>query len=235
MGFVLVFRRYAPFSSFGFGFEGDNRAGPSVSLHATARTIGIVPFERGNVGAITAESSGTEFLGLGKWIRKLAGKHYSNVVCSVTQKVTTHNSIAFTASTAGANPMIPIVAPDIDTFVDVRVEWIGSSLRAQGTVRGDDFPNAEVFLMDVNGTGCLLFDGRTTGGQNTGPMTRLVGSHESVRLGNFNLTTGISRVGAFVHARTTCSITKMQQAAGPRVQWRGAGGKFAGGGASSSW
>jgi hypothetical protein len=42
MNFVLVFRRYAPFAKFGFGFEGDQRTGPSISLLATARTIGIV-------------------------------------------------------------------------------------------------------------------------------------------------------------------------------------------------
>lgn len=209
MGIVLVFRRYAPFPSFGFGFEGDNRTGPSVSMHATARTSGMVPFERGNIGSIAAESSGTEFVGLGKWIRKVAGRHYSNVVCAVTNKVTTHNFVAFTASTAGGNPMVPLVAPDIDTFVDLRVDWIGSSLRVQGTIRGDDFPNAEVFLIDMNGTGCLVFDGRTTGGQSMGPITRLAGGHESQRLGNFNVTTGISPADTFVHPRTICPRTAM--------------------------
>jgi hypothetical protein len=51
MGFFLVFRRYAPF---GFGFEGDHRSGPSVSMRATARTIGTVPFDRGCVGSMAA-------------------------------------------------------------------------------------------------------------------------------------------------------------------------------------
>src|SRR5438067_2540399 len=53
--------------------------------------------------------------------------------------------------------------PTIDTFVDFRAEWSGTGVRFVGVVRGDDFPNAEVFVLDSRGTGCLLFDGRTTG------------------------------------------------------------------------
>jgi uncharacterized membrane protein YgcG len=149
--------------------------------------------------------------------------------------VATGNSISFTASTAGANPMIPVVAPDIDTFVDLRVEWIASSIRVQGTLRGDDFPNAEVFLLDRKGIGCLLFDGRTTGGRNTGPMTRLAGGHESHLIGRFNLTIGISTDGNFTHPKTAGPITKMEQAAGVRIPWQGGGGRFGGAGSSASW
>jgi hypothetical protein len=81
--------------------------------------------------------------------------------------------------------MIP-GAPDIDTFIDFRAEWMGTGFRVHGLVRGDDFPNAEVFVLDPIGHGCLLFDGRTTGGQDTGPIMRLAGAYESRRLGLFN-------------------------------------------------
>jgi hypothetical protein len=234
MGFILVFRRYAPFSKFGFGFEGDNRTGPSVSMEATARTIGLVPFERGSVGSIHAESSGTEFLGLGAWVRKLAGKRKSKVSCSISNKIMSKNSLSFTASTAGANPMVP-GAPDIDTFVDFGVEWIGKGLRFRGSVRGDDFPNAEVFVLDSKGFGCLLFDGRTTGGQDTGPLTRLAGPHESQNLGSFSCAVTLSPGGIFLSSKLSCPSTTMEQTAGHRVAWDGSGGKFSGGGASLQW
>ena len=130
--------------------------------------------------------------------------------------------------------MVP-AAPDIDTFVDFGVEWIGNGLRFRGSVRGDDFPNAEIFVLDSKGFGCLLFDGRTTGGQDTGPLTRLAGSHESQNLGSFNCTTSLSPAGAFLSSKTSCPSTTMEQTKGPRVAWDGRGGKFSGGGASSRW
>ena len=87
MGYFLVFRRYAPFVTFGFGFEGDHRIGPSVSMQATARTIGVVPFQRGSVGLISATTSGTHYDGAGAWVRKLAGNPKSNVSSSISDKV----------------------------------------------------------------------------------------------------------------------------------------------------
>jgi hypothetical protein len=44
--YFLVVRRYAPFSSFDGGFEGDSRTEATVNPMATARTIGVVAFAR---------------------------------------------------------------------------------------------------------------------------------------------------------------------------------------------
>src|SRR5262249_25513719 len=158
MSFFLVFRRYAPFNEFGFGFEGDHRSGPSVSTMATARTIGTVSFDRGSIDKVEGSSSGTQFTGAGDYVRRLLGKPKSHVESSISKKVISKSWISFTASTAGANPMMRGAAPDIDTFVDFRAEWIGTGVTFQGVVRGDDFPNAEVFVLDWKGVGCLLFD-----------------------------------------------------------------------------
>lgn len=208
MPFAFVFRRYAPFATFGLGFEGDNRSGPSISLSATARTIGCVPFEPGSVGLLAASSSGSEYAGGGGMLRHFLGRHTSKVRGSVVVRVQTSSRLAFTAQTAGANPMLP-KAPDIDTFVDVEIDFVGNSLRFRGTLRGDDFPNAEVFVLDAKGTGCLLFDGRTTGGQDTGPMTRLAGDHSSQRLGAFSSVVGLARDGNFLAPKTSCAKTMM--------------------------
>jgi hypothetical protein len=237
--FALVFRRYAPFAKFGFGFEGDNRGGPSLSVHATARTVGVVLFARGSVGSMTGTSSGTQFVGGGDFLRKLLGTPKSKVNCNLSRQHCGANSISFIASTAGANPMFRIrgignVAPDIDTFVDFSAEWVGSGVRFIGAVRGDDFPNAEVFVLDAKDQGCLLFDGRTTGGQDIGPMTRLAGAHELQRLGSFWCTMPLSSQGIFLHPKPSCSVTKMV-AKERSAAWIGQGGQFTGGGASGRW
>jgi hypothetical protein len=233
MSFLLVFRRYAPFNKFGFGFEGDHRSGPSVSMHATARTIGIVPFANGKIGSIKGESSGTQYMGGGDWLRQVLGRHWSSVVSTVTRQHASMNSIRFSASTAGANPMLK-GAPDIDTYVDFNATWQGSGVRLNGAIRGDNFPNAEVFVIDAKGTGCLLFDGRTTGGQNTGPMTRLAGAHNSQLLGQFSCAMPLSPAGLFIHAKNSGVITKME-ASKAAPQWKGAGGSFNGAGATGRW
>jgi len=231
--FALIFRRYAPFAKFGFGFEGDHRKGPSVSMNATARTIGSVPFDRGQIGFVGGSSSGTQYVGGPDWLRKLAGNPKSHVSSSISGKAVTANTISFTASTAGANPMLKLIAPDIDTFIDFGVEWIGTGLRFHGRVRGDDFPNAEVFVLDSDGAGCLLFDGRTTGGQDTGPITRLAGAHQSRVLGSFNCAMPLSRSGTFLHARTSCTVMKMEMSSNGR--WGPGTGQFNGAGASAKW
>jgi len=197
--YQLVFRRYAPFSEFGGGFEGDHRINASTSLNDTARTIGIIGFDRTSIGSITGSSSGTRYIGAGKKIENFIGTKTSSVSTSVNSKIISLNQIAFTASTAGANPMTPPGSPDIDTYVDFKAEWlvqpnsdIATHIRFSGKIRGDNFPNAEVFVLDANSGGVLLFNGVTTGGKNTGPMTRLAGAHVNQILGNFSNVVSIS-------------------------------------------
>ncbi len=69
--YSLVFRRYAPFATFGGGFEGDNRTVASTSLAATARTIGVIGFSPGSVGPLNTSSSGTAFSGAGALVKNL--------------------------------------------------------------------------------------------------------------------------------------------------------------------
>jgi hypothetical protein len=111
-------------------------------------------------------------------------------------------NISFTAYTAGSNPCVP-GAPDIDTFVDLDAVFSMSSVVFSGKVRGDSFPNAEVWVYDgtVNPGYVLLFDFRTGGGQNTGPAT-LFGSGKSNVLGTFQVTIPTDKSGRFLN----CSI-----------------------------
>ena len=183
----LVVRRYAPFAEFGGGFEGDTRTKATTSPTATARTVGVVEFDAKSVRGYRSFSDGSEFLGAGKWLAAKIGKKYSTVKSEVTGITNGRNSVSFTVFTAGANPLLP-GAPDIDTYVDFTATFAADSgnTRYEGAMRGDSFPNAEVFVIEDSKREVLLLDFRTAGGKNTGPG-RLFGEHANLLLGTFSV------------------------------------------------
>ena len=243
--YILVFRRYAPFDTFGLGFEGDNfdgkRDGPIASLNeeeATGRTTGIIVFDRKSVGNPTAYSSGSRYTGFGTGFRDLVGKHLATVSSQISSRKIFENKVSFTASTAGSNPFfnqeattapdvggyrnphsshssgVNHIAPDIDTYIDFKAEWLttkANHIKFSGAIRGDTFPDLEVFILDTNNEGIILFDGRTTGGRNTGPFTRLAGSNEEKELGEFSQVVEVSAdkgtfIGSYSCQQTTMEI-----------------------------
>ena len=192
--FALYFRRYAPFTSFGganpFGlgqrFDGDERTSASTSLKASARTYGYVMFNQTGVIYNFAGSTGTTvhtFL----WGDAFA---YAKVDSTVVDYVLLHgkNSFVFSANTAGSDPLVPL-SPDINTFITARVDYSRPRyLRVAGSASGDNFPNLEVFLVCMPSRhSAVLIDGRTTGGRDIGPVTRLWGASKDHSLGTFDL------------------------------------------------
>jgi hypothetical protein len=211
VAYLLVFRRYAPFKEFGGGFEGDDRSGPSTSLEAKARTIGVVVFSVGNVGSIVGYSSGTALIGWGSSVQRFTSaiaqklkRDCSKVLASVSVTTATIERVCFVAQTAGANPMVPL-APDIDTFVDFQAIFRSSTIEFIGKVRGDSFPNAKIIVYDQCLTPALICDFRTTGGKNTGPIARLMGSGEGNQIGEFRLVMDVDECGQFKRSIDSCS------------------------------
>ncbi|MDA9004121.1 hypothetical protein N9J26_01385 [bacterium] len=93
------------------------------------------------------------------------------------------NSLTFFASTAGSNPLMK-GAPDIDTFVRIKIELVNKALKVDGEVFGDDFPSTAIFIKNnISREHVCIFHNTTTAGKNIGPFTRLFGSHESQSLG----------------------------------------------------
>ena len=201
MAYMLVFKRYAPFETFGGGFEGDKRTGPSSNRGATARTIGVVEFTDSGVGSkMLGYSTGT------RWSSD-AELAFAKVATKLIVNAGSWGSISFTAYTAGANPLVP--APDIDTFVDLRAKFSTSSILFSGTVRGDGFPNAEVWVYDgtVSAKHVLLFDYRTGGDRNLGPGT-LFGDGAKNSLGTFSVNTPIGSDGKFLASSTSTTTVR---------------------------
>jgi len=186
-------------------FEGDHRSTASTSVKATSRTYGCVIFSQDGIVNKFAGSSGTH-IDLFIW----GGVDRTADVSQTVVRSTLAGPLlfSFSASTAGANPLVP-KSPDIDTFVNVRVDYGHSnSLVLTGEVFGDNFPNLEVFLLDYQSQHtALLIDGRTTGGRDTGP-TRLIGTHSDHPLGRFFVELPLTSEGLLA-GDSTCGVTTL--------------------------
>jgi hypothetical protein len=210
--YALVCRRYAPFETFGVAFplgagrfEGDNR-GPSTSLKVSSRIYQVVMFNRYGLVYDYSGSSGTRY---DSWFWGEAIKYakISNTV--VRSNLAGPDLFGFEASTAGANPLVPL-SPDINTFLQGRIDFgLASKLRIQCEVFGDNFPNLEVFLISARSSAytALLIDGRTTGGRNFGPQVRLWGESRNHRLAGCFSIIDLNQDGSFTGNRTVGPTT----------------------------
>ena len=172
----LYIRSFAPFASFGGGFRGDNR-GFTTDLNATSRMWGrvTVNLQTGVVSAPVAGSSGTSCAGPPcSWFRS------QEKVADVTITVASTTEGTSTIALAGANPLVS-GAPDIDLSLTLQVRPGGF---LSGTLRGDAFPNPEVFVVGASGPKMLLTY-QTLGGPLTGPAFYLPGAN-SIWMGSFH-------------------------------------------------
>ena len=202
--YSLYVRRYAPFRSFGGGFEGDGR-GFSTSVEATSRTVGVATFGSKADSQVGSKgfSSGSSWVG--PWeVRKHVptGKiipAMGDVRVTVSNVTASPDKISFTLYTEGNLPLKdlmfkksiadamdnannkirpnsprPQMSPDIDTFVDFVATFSNNKVVFEAIVRGDGFPNAEVFVLDAGSKAVALLDYQTKSGE-TGPLHRLYG------------------------------------------------------------
>lgn len=181
----LYFRRFAPFKSFGGGFEGDDRR-HSTSLDKTSRTSARVTFTRSGVVGAHGHSSGSE------WV--VGSKKVGKVTVKIGFKLASGGAVAFTASSAGNNPLVP-GSPDIDTYVSCGAVFKSGELSIRGTVNGDGFPNAEIFLRDWKGTAHMLME-YSTGSGWAGPLHRLFGGSSDNNIGKFEAKIALNADGS---------------------------------------
>ena len=201
----LWFRRYAPFATFGNigigSFEGDTRTQASGAIGDTSRTYGCVLFNRSEAVRAYAGSSGTVLFGL------LGGSIHGMAKVKIAfAKKPSSGAIEFSAATEGGNPLVP-GAPDIDTYVNVKASFsTPGQLNISGDVLGDNFPNLEVFLYCYRSKlSAILVDGRTTGGRDSGPGSRLFGTHATHRIAKFDVSLPIDGTGRLTGSRTAAA------------------------------
>ncbi len=223
--FQLYVRRYAPFASFGGGFDGDNR-GFTTETDVTSRTVGIATFRPLSLD-IDGKSYSTGSAWVGPWeIRKqyalgVIGRSFGKIRMSISHVSVAQGQLRFTVYTEGNLPLKDIAlhpklakaidnasaaispstpapqgSPDIDTFVDFVATFKDRKVQFEGLVRGDGFPNAEVFVLDRAGNSVALFDYRTKSNE-AGPFYRLFGSHARNQLGRFRREVELDSSGRF--------------------------------------
>jgi hypothetical protein len=186
----LVTRSYAPFASFGGGFEGDAR-GPSTSAWATARITSTATIDTAtNNVTFHAFSNASAWPANGT--RTLAQNSYSysypslpgllsRMQITATATPTMNGSLTrdgcrgltINMSHAAGVPLIP-GSPDIDLHTTFKLDVVGNDLRVQTSMRGDAFPNAEAFVRFGNDRTFMLHHFETSQGP-FGPYYMLPG------------------------------------------------------------
>ncbi len=175
--FSVTVRRFAPFGTFGGGFEGDAKSrgitgwlhdgfgGFSTSPSVTSRTSLTLSVDGSAITPEAHANASHHFL---------LGDGLANVSISNSSTPASSSDGNIDASSAGSNPLIPLIAPDIDTHLRVTYDSNGRSLTLAGSVSGDIFPNAEVFVSDRAGNREMLGTFQTPLQELQGPVSLAV-------------------------------------------------------------
>jgi hypothetical protein len=186
--FSVTARRFAPFYTFGGGFEGDAK-----SRHISRANEGT--------GGFTSDPSATSRTSLSVNVDGLLSDaaaladpshnvHFQRTLRAQVHVTNTSEAASavdgeIDATSAGANPLVP-GAPDIDTDIQLTYELQPGALELQGTVWGDRFPNAELIASDRNGAALVLGEFQTEGHAVSGVL-QLIG--DAPRIPEFELMT----------------------------------------------
>jgi RHS repeat-associated protein len=175
LNYILHFRLFAPWETFGFGFGGDSRSfSTSTDPSVTSRVNSTV----------TIDVAGNRVLGSRGWSDP---SHWGPFTRTGTPSVSVNRTGAANSRTievSGANPLFGDEAPPIDATLTLywRLKDSGGAC-FDGVVVGDAFPNAEVFV-ERQGKKTSLHTFETSGDRNLGPLNYLPGKN-SRSMGNF--------------------------------------------------
>jgi hypothetical protein len=158
----VYLRLFAPWKTFGLGFGGDNRSF-TTALSATSRVAARVTLQAPDYHVTSQQA----------W----SSPSHWGIFTAVAKPTIAVSPLAsgLAISVAGSNPLLPIVAPDIDAELDLMVFGVAGLTWFDGSLRGDAFPDAEVFATS-GGTSRMLLTFPTAGGRNSGPFIHLPGS-----------------------------------------------------------
>jgi hypothetical protein len=191
--FHLVVRTFIPQKRF-LGFVGDGRDF-SMSPNTTYRTGMFLVFDLTN-GRITES-----LLGNSTGTRRRASDPpvYADVRVKLEKWEGDKGRILLSAHMEGSDPLVPLVAPDVDTDVVLTAFLKDENLFVAGTVIGDAFPSTEVFLRDNKRTGHPLMYYATPYG--VSGTIRLMGAGTRT-LGNFKEGIMLDEKARFVGSTT---------------------------------
>ncbi len=186
VGFSMTVRRFAPFESFGGGFQGDAKSrhipaasdgtgGFSTDPNATSRTSLRIAVEGQTITqpAGYADLSRHPLLGEGR--AEVRTMSTSAPASSTDGELDAQSAAAMPLTLANGHLSFIPWAPDIDSDVELTYEQKPHTLEVAGAVWGDRFPNAELFLSDRSETSLMLGTFQTRAGA-AGPLLELFGA-----------------------------------------------------------
>ena len=183
--FQLVVRTFIPYASiepiplFVEGV-GDNR-GFSMSAHVTYRTAMFLVFDL-STGRLTEPIIGHT---TGSRRNTSDSKVYADVQAEIRDWHGDTGLIILYAHMEGSDPLVPLVAPNVDTSIFFTASLKEGNLFVDGRVNGDAFPSTEVFLRDNQRAGYKLLYYATPYGGSRGALLHLPGSAETRTLASF--------------------------------------------------
>lgn len=219
--YPITIRSFAPFSSFGFGFHGDNRGysntpsyakndqGPSARVHQRI----LFDTDKSSISAYGWSSPSYRAGSPGD-----AERATPEISFTKGLKITNAGdvkSFEFGTHSAAANPKIPSgLTPNIDVFSDFSITENKKAgiLSVSGKLTGDNFPSTEAFISDPSGQNLFIGVGQIGAnvGINTGPFTELPGENKDKPVTSFNFTITTDKKGNFTGVQsggTTYSLT----------------------------
>jgi len=189
-------RSFAPFKTFGGGFEGDNRgystaAGKGEGGSVTSRvqqTFTVDPAKGTLTGERTWSDESHHFI-LGTKTATPDGEVNATFGCSPTK-----NSATIDAEMTGALPLLD-GSPDIDvkSTISIVEDTKAGTLTVNATMKGDGFPAAEMFIGDTKGQQLMIIASPAQGN----PFTSLPGDNNRY-MGSANFTVAINEKGEFM-------------------------------------
>jgi RHS repeat-associated protein len=160
--FSLHLRSFAPWKTFGLGFGGDNRSF-TTSLGVTSRIRTLATFRRPGIQDLDVKST-SDLSTWGPWEDRGTPFHWYRA-----------DDRELHLDVAGANPLVP--SATIDLHLDLSIDDVGGETCFAGTLDGDAFPNAEIFVQNGFGRSTMLHTFATAGSRNLGPYVYLPGDN----------------------------------------------------------
>jgi hypothetical protein len=186
VGFSMTLRRFAPFESFGGGFQGDAKSrhilaandgtgGFSTDPNATSRTSLTIAVEGQAITQPRGHADLSRHPLLGEGRAEVRTMSTSTPASSTDGELDAQSAASMPLTLANGHLSFVPWAPDIDSDVELTYEQKPHALEVAGAVWGDRFPNAELFLSDRSQTSVMVGTFQTDAGA-TGPLLELFGA-----------------------------------------------------------
>lgn len=191
--YPIFIRAFSPFDSFGGGFHGDGSSRTfSTSSNVTSRvqqTFNMNPSTYSYTGLRTWSDPSSHPI-LGTATEKPSGE-ISNFKATINQNGST--TVHFTATMAGANPLVP-GSPDINvkTNFTITENTKAGLLSISVSQAGDRFPAVETFIKDTSGNALFIGVSPYEGG-----VMKLNGDNNNRTMMSNNFTVTIDKSGNF--------------------------------------